>query len=467
MSSFTSSHSASKKRAVHTQDDIEAPRVKIPRSAFTSFVSASLPSSPPLLPLSSSLPEMHSHVGHHDRGLRLPFSLSNLAPENRFKKRSRVFDDAGVGDIEIVANVNKPSNKPLSLNLTRSTPPPELEETVAPVQTEFEGPINLMDARTGRIATTRDPRGGFGYDQDINFTPESSFNSFSSVKTVVKRPISYSGLGPINLVDVHSNKIVTTRDPRGGFGYDPDVNFTPNSSFELVQTAAPTSRNVLDSSKRPIYAVSLFGPPQNNLTKQEDDDDSRTVVGSPQDVFDTDEIPSLSQSSFSVSEIIEPNSSFDDVLVCRANGDSSFTSPSTKPCSAAANIKDIYEAEYFAGKLLKLRPDSAGICDTMMSRLERMVNAKIATAKQVAKASRKKVVAPKPVDAAIQLRKYLLEQKETRLEMGEVKGTVNLEIGWADWLVKVTQSGVVHLKLPGCTCRPELMAAEAEQEDWS
>ncbi|KAL1608459.1 hypothetical protein SLS60_003401 [Paraconiothyrium brasiliense] len=400
---------------------------------------------------------MHSHQEHHDSGLRLPFSLSNLAPENGLKKRSRMFND--VGDIDFVASINKPSNKPRSFGLTPSTSSPDLEETAAPVQTEFEGPINLMDARTGRIASTRDPRGGFGYDPVMNFTPESSFNSFSSVDTSVKRPISYSGLGPINLVDSHSGEILTTRDPRGGFGYDPDLNLTPENSFDLVQTTASISRNALDPNKPPIHAVSMFGPPQNNLAQQGEDDDSKTVVSSPQAVVDAKKLPSSGQSSFSVSEIIEPNSSFDDVLVCRANGDSSYKSPSTKPCSAAANMEDIHEAEHSAGELLKLRPDSESICDIMVSRLERMMSAKIASAKQEAKVSRTTPVVPRPVDAANQLLKYLIEQKETRLEMGEDKGTVDLENAWAGWLVKVTQSGVMHLKQPGCKCRPELMAA--------
>jgi hypothetical protein len=454
MSSFSSNHSNSRKRSADTED--EAPRAKLPRSAFTSFESAALPSSLPLLPLSTSLPEMHSHVDNQGSGLRLPFSLSNLAPEKSHGRRTHIFKD--VGDIEIT--VKKPKNGPLDFNIAPSTSPCDWEEAVAPVQTEFKGPINLLDARTGQITMTRDPRGGFGYDPDANFTPESSFGSFGSVNPVVKLPMSSTGLGPINLIDAHSGKIVTTRDPRGGFGYDPDTNFTPNSSFNSVQTAVLPSRKFVDPNKRPLYGVSLFGPPRKKEEDDGDEDDSKTLVGDPQDVANKEELLSFSQTSFSVSNIIEPNSSFDDVLVCRQNGDTSFTSPSTKPCSAAANMIDITTAEYHAEKLLKERPDSDTICETMCSRLERMVNAKIASAKKEAKAKKQKVVVPKPVEAAVQLHAYLLEQKEKRLEMGELNEIVELEIQWADWLVEVTQTGVMHLKVHGCTCRPELMTWE-------
>ncbi|KAF2446447.1 hypothetical protein P171DRAFT_430600 [Karstenula rhodostoma CBS 690.94] len=460
--SFNSNHSNPKKRSAQAED--EAPRAKFPRSAFTSFEGASLPSSPPLLPLSSSLPEMHTHVEHPDAGLRLPFSLANLAPENSKKKRSKSFQD--VRDIEIT--VKKPTNKPLGFSLTPSTSPRELDEAVVPVQTEFKGPINVLDARTGKTTTTRDPRGGFGYDPEANFTPESSFNSFSSVKTVVRHPISSTGLGPINLVDANTGKILTTRDPRGGFGYDPAVNFTPDNSFDFVQTVIPPSRFTLDSHNRPLYGISLFGPARPQ--EEDDDDDEKTVVGSPEDVANKDEFPSSSQSSFPVSNIIEPNSSFDDVLVCRQQGDFSFTSPSTKHCSAAANMNDIIEAEYYAEKLLRERPGSENICETMCSRLERMVNAKIAGAKREAKAKKQKVVIPKPVDAAVQLQKYLLDQKEMRLQMGEVKEIVELELRWTNWLVDVTKSGVMHLKVPGCACRPEMMVWDDEEarkkKDW-
>jgi hypothetical protein len=441
MSSVSSNHTNAKKRSACTED--EAPRAKFPRSAFTFFKSVTLPSSPPLLPLSSSLPEMHSHKEHQDLGLRLPFSLSDLGPENSHRRCTHTVN--GVGELEIAVRkqTNNP-NKPLDFNLTPNTSPPNTDEAAAPVQTEFKGPINLMDARTGQIIMTRDPRGGFGYDPDANFTPESSFSSFGSVDPVVKFPMSSTGLGPINLVDAHSGKILTTRDPRGGFGYDPATNFTPDSSFNSVQTAVPPSRKVLAPDKRPLYGVSLFGPPEKNHPKEEDDEDDSK----------------FSQTSFSVSNIIEPNSSFDDVLVCRQNGDSSFTSPSTKPCSAAANMMDITTAEYCAEKLLKERPDSDIICETICSRLERMVNARIASAKKEAKTKNQKVVVPKPVEAAVKLRAYLLEQKEKRLEMGEVNEIVELEIRWADWLVDVTQTGVMHLKVHGCTCRPELMTWE-------
>lgn len=436
--------------------------MKIPRSAFTSFDGASLPSTPPLLPLSSSLPEMNSHVQRQDSGLRLPFSLfelasSELAPEDSNKKRFQ--RSQGVGGIEIA--MKKPTNKSSGFNLVPSTSLGERDEVAAPVQTEFTGPINLVDARTGRITSTRDPRGGFGYDPEANLTPESSF---SSVATAVKQPISTTGLGPINLVDAHTGKILTTRDPRGGYGYDQAVNFTPCNSFDRVQTAVQPSCSPLSPHNRPLYGVSLFGPPRANVPQEEDDDDEKTVVGSPQDIGNKDDLPSLSQNSFAVSSIIDPNSSFDDVLVCRQQGDHSFTSPSTKHCSAGANMNDITEAEYYAEKLLRERPGSDGICETMCSRLERMVNAKITIAKKEAKAKKKKkVVAPKPVDAAIQLRKYLLDQKESRLEMGEVEEIVELELRWANWLVDVTKSGVMHLKVPGCTCRPELMAWDEEE----
>ncbi|KAF9733627.1 hypothetical protein PMIN01_07970 [Paraphaeosphaeria minitans] len=455
MSSFASNLSAGRKRSAEQTED-EAYRVKIPRSAFTSFDGASLPSSPPLLPLSSSLPEMCSHVERQNPGLRLPFSLSHLA-----FKRSQ-----DVGDIEIA--VRKPANKPAGFNLAPSTSPCGLDEAAAPVQTAFTGPINLVDARTGKVASTRDPRGGSGYDPDANFTPESSFNSVVSVKSTYKYPISTTGLGPINLIEAHTGKILTTRDPRGGYGHDPDVNFTPDNSFDFVQMDIQTNHLALDPHKRPLYGVAVFGPPRADAPQEEVDDDEKTVVGSPQDLSNKDDLPPLSQNSSAISHIIDPNSSFVDVLVCRRQGDTSFTSPSTKLCSAGSNMNDITEAEYFAEKLLRERSGSDMICENICSRLERMINAKITLAKKEAKAKKQKAVAPKPVDSAIQLRKYLLEQKEMRLEMGEDKVIVDLELRWTDWLVDVTKSGVMHLKVPGCTCRPELMAwdEEAKKKGW-
>ncbi|KAK7180845.1 hypothetical protein PSPO01_13125 [Paraphaeosphaeria sporulosa] len=450
MSSFSSNLSAGKKRsAEHTED--EAPRAKIPRSSFTSFDGASLPSSPTLFPLSSSLPEMHSHVERQRSDLRLPLSLCGLAFE-----RSQ-----DVGDIEIT--VKKPTKKRTDFNLAPSTSPRKFDEAAAPVQTALTGPLKLVDDRTGKIISTRDPRGGFGYHPDANFTPESSFNSVVSVKSSYKHPISTTGLGPINLIDAHTGKILTTRDPRGGYGYDSDVNFTPDNSFDSVKMTIQPSRFALDPHKRPPYGVALFGPPPASLHEEEEYDDEKTVVGSLQDLGNQDNLPPLSQNSFAVSNIINPNSSFDDVLVCRQQGDTSFTSPSTKLCSAGANMNDITAAEYFAEKLLRQRSGADKICEHMCSRLERMINAKITLAKKEAKAKRQKAVAPKPVDSAIQLRKYLLEQKEMRLEMGEDKTIVDLELRWAGWLVDVTKSGVIHLKVPGCTCRPELMAWDEEE----
>lgn len=123
---------------------------------------------------------------------------------------------------------------------------------------------------------------------------------------------------------------------------------------------------------------------------------------------------------------------------------------------------DITKAQHYATELLKEHPISESICESILSRLERMLSSRVTHAKHEAKAKRMRVAVPKPVNAAMQLRKYLLEQTEMRLETGEIREIVELEIQWVDWLVEVTASGVMHLKVPGCTCRPELMAEGEE-----
>ncbi|KAF1974457.1 hypothetical protein BU23DRAFT_553157 [Bimuria novae-zelandiae CBS 107.79] len=305
--------------------------------------------------------------------------------------------------------------------------------------------------------------------------------------------ISSSGKGAVNLVD-SKGKIVATRDPRGGFGYMPEYNWTPETSvsgsFDSTASKAtlvpinptskvmvPRNRIPLDHSRPYLNAEILFGLPgeQNDVTKVEDeDDDSKTVIADEDHLLEPASHPTppnssfQSQSSFAVSEVVNQQTSFEDVLVLRRQGDTSFTSPSTMPCSRGANMNDIAMSEKRANHLLDAHSRSEEIGMSIASRLERMMQSKISKAIKEAKGKRQKVVPPSPTDTAIGLRKYLLEQKEARLETGDDAATVEHELQWADWLVEATSCGVMHLKVPGCTCRPEIFLEEVDEDElWS
>lgn len=308
--------------------------------------------------------------------------------------------------------------------------------------------------------------------------------------------VSSTGVGAINLFDTNTGKIIATRNPRGGFGYDPDVNWTPETSVadggsnapsETLVPVNPGSKLMLPRNRVPqnpefpyANSTSLWGllVPQQDKGIDEDDEEngSTTIVGDENHVVQVAQVPIppcdlalqrsnlQDQSSFAISNTINHQSSFDDVLVCRHQCDTSFTSPSTKPCSAGANMNDIAHVQYIARQLMAEHSRSDEICESVASCFERVMQLKISNAIADAKNKRVKAAVPNLVDAATELRADLLMGMEERLEMGEERAIIELELRWAEWLVESTSLGVMHLKVPGCTCRPELFDQGFERE---
>lgn len=245
-------HSAIRKRC-STEDNIEKPREKISRSGPTSNGSVVSPSSPPQHLLSSSLRRHYEHLDREEPGLRLPFALSELVTTHTQQQHR------DIGYKGIVINTSNSINEQISFHPTPRTSPlaSDLELGVAVIL----GVHSNMDTHTGKTVATDASLGSY-----TNLTPNASFSSdFTPIETSTSRkarcfgnPISSTGQGAINLVHAKTGKIISMRDPRGGFGYEPDVNFTPENSFDSSCSNSADRYVPLDPAKRPLLAVSLF-----------------------------------------------------------------------------------------------------------------------------------------------------------------------------------------------------------------
>lgn len=62
---------------------------------------------------------------------------------------------------------------------------------------------------------------------------------------------------------------------------------------------------------------------------------------------------------------------------------------------------------------------------------------------------------PIGTNCALKLCGFLLRTAAERVETGENQRVVEHEMEWAQWLLIASRTGVMHLKGPGCKCRPD------------
>jgi hypothetical protein len=144
---------------------------------------------------------------------------------------------------------------------------------------------------------------------------------------------------------------------------------------------------------------------------------------------------------------IAQDSSFGDMVVVRDVGSFHIARPQKHlPCTSATR-EDTIMIKKAAKQLFKYN-ESPDIYARLVDRLERMVSTSLQTQGDngyLAPASR----------CALKLQDYLLRTREWRIDTGELRVLVEHEIDWAMWLVEASRTGVMHLKGPGCKCRPE------------
>ena len=439
-----------------------------------------------------------------DSVLRLPFFLRDLCPRPR-KKRST----SSLG----TQNEGTPSAKLVNINLTSST---TLQEEVEPKQNlglPLDTTSNLKPVRKGIWDVSK------ATTQPVNIYPPqdrkpdkplslpSALPSFAPPLLTIKDlplgiptkitpflPQEYIcalGAGPINLIDTHTGKILATRHPNGGYGYDPAVNWTPETSFNDGGSKAPSEtlvpinpgskllvpRNRIPQDERFPFAnrEALWGIPgqgQNDASRlpatpsgNEDgngeDDDDKTIVASEEDASTASSL--TTQNSYLPNQILNLDTSFSDVLVLRHEGDTSFTSPSTMQCSAAAHMLDIAEVKYAAEKLFAAHERSREVSLRMAEWLEGKVRREVRREVRAAKRGREKVIGPRVGEVAEEMRRRVVVER-WRVE-GDEGG--ELEMKWADWFVDAAGRGVLHLKVEGCTCRPEPLVEGSDKDGGS
>ncbi|KAH7386867.1 hypothetical protein DE146DRAFT_185017 [Phaeosphaeria sp. MPI-PUGE-AT-0046c] len=147
---------------------------------------------------------------------------------------------------------------------------------------------------------------------------------------------------------------------------------------------------------------------------------------------------------------IESNTSFDDVVVVRDVGSFYMARPQKVLSCTTATREDTIRVKHAAKRLLKYE-ESPTIYAELVRRLERMVHASLDSSKGGAYMT----TATSATACALKLQDFLLRSKSGRIETGEVGLLVEHEIEWATWLVEASRTGVMHLKVKGCKCRPD------------
>jgi hypothetical protein len=133
------------------------------------------------------------------------------------------------------------------------------------------------------------------------------------------------------------------------------------------------------------------------------------------------------------------DSSFSDVVVVRDVGSFHVAKPQRRlPCTTATR-EDAVAIKYAARALL-VYAESSDIYGGLIERLERMVQREGGAGAEA---------------CAIRLRDFLVRTQEERVETGESERVVEHEVEWAEWLVRASGSGVMHVKGVGCRCRPD------------
>jgi hypothetical protein len=142
--------------------------------------------------------------------------------------------------------------------------------------------------------------------------------------------------------------------------------------------------------------------------------------------------------------VVPQANSFTDVVVVRDIGSFHMAKPQRRlPCTTATR-EDAVAIKYAARALL-VYAESSDIYGGLIERLERMVHASF----------QKGDGAARPEACAIKLRDFLIRTQEERVETGESGRVVAHEIEWAEWLVRASGTGVMHVKGAGCKCRPD------------
>lgn len=408
--------------------------------------------------------------------LRLPFSLDELDPQSEKK-------DQFTGSLDITDKI-RPSKKAVITNLAPATAPPKEDNPKPDPLPSPSAPPTPLPARKGiwdistthtpplilRPPTPRAPPQPLPFpsllpSQPPPLPPVSSpplDPPVTPTPFLPKEYISASGRGPINLIDASTGKILATRHPTGGYGYDPAVNWTPETSFSDGGSAARSEtlvpirpgskvlvpRNRIPRDERFPYAnwEALWGGPgvggkadegEDGEGEEEEDDDKTVVAADDND----DAKPSFTT---------QDSHMHGDVLVFRHEGDTSFTSPSTMPCSAAAHMLDIAGVKYEAEKLMAAHARSREVYERLADLLEKEV-------RRAVRRARGEVVRPvvRPVAEEIRKRVRVERWRAMEGEDGKEEGDGELEMKWADWFVDAAGRGVLHLKVEGCTCGPE------------
>jgi hypothetical protein len=160
------------------------------------------------------------------------------------------------------------------------------------------------------------------------------------------------------------------------------------------------------------------------------------------------------------SAIIRQDTSFADAVVLRDVGSFHIAKPQKRLSCTTATREDTIRIKHMASQLLKYS-ESSTVCELLMARLERMVCAALKKPDR-----RGHNVAATATHCALKLRDHLVKGKEGRVETGELEQVADHEIEWAKWLVEASCTGVMHLKVPGCECRPDWEEEDEEEDSW-
>jgi hypothetical protein len=156
--------------------------------------------------------------------------------------------------------------------------------------------------------------------------------------------------------------------------------------------------------------------------------------------------------------VIRQDTSFADTVVVRDVGSFHVARPQKRLSCTTATREDTIRVKHAANLLLKYE-ESVEVCERLMARLERMVYAALKKPDR-----RGHNFAATATHCALKLRDFLVNNKQERMDTGELQHAVDHEIEWAKWLVEASCTGVMHLKVPGCNCRPD-WEEESDDED--
>lgn len=395
-------------------------------------------------------------------GLRLLYSLSGVFSPTRSRELAS----------QAKSKFNSPSNLLTSLSLA-SPARSHAKEEEARESDQKEKSIASSTYTLEELGAAKNVRAApnmpFKY---LNNSPEDDELdvTLTTAKILSSKPppkirLMSSTSPPEDIVAAAPKQILKqSQDPLGSYGYESDAIWTPESSDSpVVDDPSAQAPEVTQNSYDEYDDVAdmSWTPTSTSATSQKSPSPRPFNESNSKEGVEVD-----NEESIVVPSIINRESSFSDFIVYRNSGDTSFTSSSIKPCSATANLVDIARIERSARQLFAAYPDSPAISSALLARLERMVRVEVAKVENEAKTNRKMpLVPPKVLDSVTRLKAYLRAQKSARVEMGEREEDVGLELRWAEWMVQAAECGVMHLKVVGCTCWPELREFELSDTD--